>query len=240
MAMLCSFPSHSHDVGNLSSERVSKREVFDVFHQFGRLAQISLKSAYGFVQYHTVAEGHAAMQNAQGIELGGRKIREFSLYPSRDSRSNVQQTSRFRALKRRRKKETGPRTAEVHGAATAMTDSTIRPSAAGGETTTDRDVLPRHVGMSRAGAEMAPFLATATSATTGAGARGRLRASTATVRTRTGAGVPVLTVVRRRTVTSSIFPAVSGPTFPTSRSFSFKRCRGISLAGSKARSTTKD
>ncbi|KAG7293784.1 hypothetical protein NEMBOFW57_003841 [Staphylotrichum longicolle] len=61
-------------IGNLSSERVSKREVFDVFHQFGRLAQISLKSAYGFVQYHTIAEGHAAMQGAQGIELGGRKI----------------------------------------------------------------------------------------------------------------------------------------------------------------------
>ncbi|KAL2194869.1 hypothetical protein P885DRAFT_62562 [Corynascus similis CBS 632.67] len=61
-------------IGNLSSERVSKREVFDVFHRFGRLAQISLKSAYGFVQYHTVAEGHAAMQGAQGIELGGRRI----------------------------------------------------------------------------------------------------------------------------------------------------------------------
>jgi RNA recognition motif-containing protein len=52
--------------------------VFDVFHRFGRLAQISLKNAYGFVQYHTVAEGQAAMQGAQGIELGGRKIREFS------------------------------------------------------------------------------------------------------------------------------------------------------------------
>ncbi|KAL1835995.1 hypothetical protein VTJ49DRAFT_5708 [Mycothermus thermophilus] len=61
-------------IGNLSSERVSKREVFDVFHRFGRLAQISLKSAYGFVQYHTVAEGAAAMQGAQGIELGGRRI----------------------------------------------------------------------------------------------------------------------------------------------------------------------
>ncbi|GAB1317555.1 nuclear polyadenylated RNA-binding protein 3 [Madurella fahalii] len=61
-------------IGNLSSERVSKREVFDVFHRFGRLAQISLKNAYGFVQYHTVAEGQAAMQGAQGIELGGRKI----------------------------------------------------------------------------------------------------------------------------------------------------------------------
>ena len=61
----------------MSSERVSKREVFDVFHRFGRLAQISLKNAYGFVQYHTMAEGQAAMQAAQGIELGGRKIRKY-------------------------------------------------------------------------------------------------------------------------------------------------------------------
>ncbi|KAK3321585.1 hypothetical protein B0H66DRAFT_472835 [Apodospora peruviana] len=61
-------------VGNLSSERVSKREVFDVFHAFGRLAQISLKSAFGFVQYHTTEEGAVALHNAQGIELGGRKI----------------------------------------------------------------------------------------------------------------------------------------------------------------------
>ncbi|KAK4131398.1 hypothetical protein BT67DRAFT_427421 [Trichocladium antarcticum] len=61
-------------IGNLSSERVTKREVFDVFHQFGRLAQISLKNAYGFVQYHTIPEGTAAMQAAQGIELGGRRI----------------------------------------------------------------------------------------------------------------------------------------------------------------------
>ncbi|KAJ4292989.1 nuclear polyadenylated RNA-binding protein 3 [Collariella sp. IMI 366227] len=61
-------------IGNLSSERVSKREVFDVFNRFGRLAQISLKNAYGFVQYHTIAEGNAAMQAVQGIELGGRRI----------------------------------------------------------------------------------------------------------------------------------------------------------------------
>ncbi|KAM7221880.1 hypothetical protein V8F06_002631 [Rhypophila decipiens] len=61
-------------IGNLSSERVSKREVFNVFHKFGRLAQISLKSAFGFVQYHTAEEGKVAIQNAQGIEMGGRKI----------------------------------------------------------------------------------------------------------------------------------------------------------------------
>ncbi|KAK3689879.1 hypothetical protein B0T22DRAFT_376282 [Podospora appendiculata] len=74
------FPNNSRIfIGNLSSERVSKREVFDLFHKFGRLAQISLKNAYGFVQYHTVEEGQIAMHNAQGVELGGRKIHlEFS------------------------------------------------------------------------------------------------------------------------------------------------------------------
>ncbi|KAK3319900.1 hypothetical protein B0T19DRAFT_478933 [Cercophora scortea] len=74
------FPNNSRIfIGNLSSERVSKREVFDLFHKFGRLAQISLKNAYGFVQYHTVEEGQTAMRNAQGVELGGRKIHlEFS------------------------------------------------------------------------------------------------------------------------------------------------------------------
>jgi nuclear polyadenylated RNA-binding protein 3 len=63
--------------GNLSSERVTKREVFDLFHRFGRLAQISLKSAYGFVQYHTAEEAEAAMQAAQGVEMGGRTIRKL-------------------------------------------------------------------------------------------------------------------------------------------------------------------
>lgn len=47
-----------------------------MFHKFGRLAQISLKSAYGFVQYHTVDEGQMAMENLQGVEIKGRRIRE--------------------------------------------------------------------------------------------------------------------------------------------------------------------
>ncbi|KAG5985160.1 hypothetical protein E4U55_000796 [Claviceps digitariae] len=61
-------------IGNLSSDKVSKRDVFDLFHRYGRLAQISLKSAYGFVQYHTVEEGRGAMENLQGIEIKGRRI----------------------------------------------------------------------------------------------------------------------------------------------------------------------
>ncbi|RDA82697.1 hypothetical protein CP532_3925 [Ophiocordyceps camponoti-leonardi (nom. inval.)] len=61
-------------IGNLSSDKVSKRDVFDVFHKYGRLAQISLKSAYGFVQYHAVEEGRQAMEHLQGIEIKGRRI----------------------------------------------------------------------------------------------------------------------------------------------------------------------
>ncbi|KAI0010656.1 hypothetical protein F4779DRAFT_279769 [Xylariaceae sp. FL0662B] len=72
-------------IGNLSSDRVSKKEVFDIFSKYGRLAQISLKQAYGFVQYHTVTEGTAAMDNLQGIEVRGRKIHlEFSRTQKRD------------------------------------------------------------------------------------------------------------------------------------------------------------
>ncbi|KAL7619440.1 nuclear polyadenylated RNA-binding protein 3 [Parahypoxylon ruwenzoriense] len=72
-------------IGNLSSDRVSKKEVFDIFSKYGRLAQISLKQAYGFVQYHTLVEGQAAMDNLQGIEVRGRKIHlEFSRTQKKD------------------------------------------------------------------------------------------------------------------------------------------------------------
>ncbi|KAK4179351.1 hypothetical protein QBC36DRAFT_232153 [Triangularia setosa] len=61
-------------VGNLSSDRVSKQQVFAVFSKYGRLAQISMKSAYGFVQYHTVSEAQAALEACQDMEIGGRRI----------------------------------------------------------------------------------------------------------------------------------------------------------------------
>ncbi|KAI0887018.1 uncharacterized protein GGS22DRAFT_159187 [Annulohypoxylon maeteangense] len=72
-------------IGNLSSDRVSKKEVFDLFSKYGRLAQISLKQAYGFVQYHTLMEGQAAMDHLQGIDVRGRKIHlEFSRTQKKD------------------------------------------------------------------------------------------------------------------------------------------------------------
>ncbi|KAI9147752.1 LOW QUALITY PROTEIN: RNA-binding protein [Paramyrothecium foliicola] len=85
-------------IGNLSSDKVSKRDVFDLFHRFGRLAQISLKSAYGFVQYHTVDEGRRALENLQGIEIKGRRIRKssqvFFSKPGEDSQLSDLEISR--------------------------------------------------------------------------------------------------------------------------------------------------
>lgn len=73
--------------GNLSQERVSKRDVFELFHQYGRLAQISLKSAYGFVQYHTNTDAQAAMNALQGAEVKGRKISTLSISAPSDESS---------------------------------------------------------------------------------------------------------------------------------------------------------
>lgn len=70
--------SHTFLTGNLSSDKVSKRDVFDIFHKYGRLAQISLKSAYGFVQYHTIEEGQRAIDSLQDSEVKGRRIRTYS------------------------------------------------------------------------------------------------------------------------------------------------------------------
>jgi RNA recognition motif-containing protein len=62
--------------GNLFTEKVSKRDIFYVFRKYGKLAQISMKSAYGFVQYHNAESCFQAMQNEEGTEIQGRKIRK--------------------------------------------------------------------------------------------------------------------------------------------------------------------
>ncbi|KAK7755437.1 nuclear polyadenylated RNA-binding protein 3 [Diatrype stigma] len=78
-------------IGNLSSERASKKEVFDIFAPYGNLAQISLKQAYGFVQYHTAAEGEAALDSLQGIDIKGRKVHlEISRPQKKDGNGDKQ------------------------------------------------------------------------------------------------------------------------------------------------------
>jgi RNA recognition motif. (a.k.a. RRM, RBD, or RNP domain) len=67
--------------GNLPTEKVTKRDLFHIFHKHGKLAQISLKQAYGFVQFLEASACYDALSKEQGVAIRGRKIREFSYLP---------------------------------------------------------------------------------------------------------------------------------------------------------------
>lgn len=66
-------------VGNLPSEKVTKRDLFHIFHKYGRLAQISIKQAYGFIQYHDAASCRQALEKEQDQQVRGRKMRKSHL-----------------------------------------------------------------------------------------------------------------------------------------------------------------
>lgn len=61
----------------MPSESVTKRDLFHVFHHYGKIAQISIKQAYGFVQFHDSAACYAALEREQGAEVRERKIRKL-------------------------------------------------------------------------------------------------------------------------------------------------------------------
>ena len=65
-------------VGNLSSEKVTKRDIFHVFHYYGELAQISIKQAYGFVQFLRTEDCMRALETEQGTMIRDKRIRMCS------------------------------------------------------------------------------------------------------------------------------------------------------------------
>lgn len=81
-------------VGNLPSEKVTKRDLFHRFHKYGKLAQISIKQAYGFVQYHDAQSCKAALDGEQGVELRGRKVHLEISKPQKNSKNATQQSNR--------------------------------------------------------------------------------------------------------------------------------------------------
>lgn len=68
-------------VGNLSSELVTKRDLFHVFHKYGKLAQLSIKSSFGFVQFLNPDDARRALQNEQDVSVRGRNIRKSEISP---------------------------------------------------------------------------------------------------------------------------------------------------------------
>ena len=59
---------------------MTKRDLFHVFHKHGKLAQISIKQAYGFVQFLEAASCYEALNAEQGEIIRGRKIRQLPAF----------------------------------------------------------------------------------------------------------------------------------------------------------------
>lgn len=93
-------------VGNLPSEKVTKRDLFFTFHKHGRLAQISIKQAYGFVQYLEASSCAAALASEQGVEIRGRKVHLEVSKPQKNTRNQNNQGNKRR---RSRSPDRGPR-----------------------------------------------------------------------------------------------------------------------------------
>ncbi|PGG96311.1 hypothetical protein AJ79_09645 [Helicocarpus griseus UAMH5409] len=82
------FPSGSRlFVGNLPTERVTKRDLFHLFHKYGNLAQISIKQAYGFIQFLEPHSCRKALDAEQGGIIRGRKIHLEISKPQKPTRN---------------------------------------------------------------------------------------------------------------------------------------------------------
>lgn len=82
--------------GNLPTEKVTKRDLFHIFHKHGKLAQISIKQAYGFVQFLESNACYRALQSEQGMMVRGRKMRKLRPLRIFIASTNIFQTSKSR------------------------------------------------------------------------------------------------------------------------------------------------
>ncbi|KAJ5492994.1 hypothetical protein N7539_001740 [Penicillium diatomitis] len=114
--------------GNLPTERVTKRDMFHIFHKYGKLAQISIKQAYGFIQFVEATACHAALQHEQGAIIRGRKIHLEISKPQRSTARAVPAAETSRApLPRRSRSPDYGRAAPARGAVRAPIDRYERP-----------------------------------------------------------------------------------------------------------------
>ena len=74
--------------GNLPTEKVTKRDLFHIFHKHGKLAQVSIKQAYGFVQFLDAGACSRALQAEQGMNVRGRRMRMSQYVPAAFSDAN--------------------------------------------------------------------------------------------------------------------------------------------------------
>ncbi|EFQ86336.1 hypothetical protein CFE70_005474 [Pyrenophora teres f. teres 0-1] len=73
-------------IGNLPTEKVTKRDIFHRFYRHGQLAQISIKQAYGFVQFLDSESCRRALDAEQGQAVRGRKMHLEISKPQRNTK----------------------------------------------------------------------------------------------------------------------------------------------------------
>ncbi|KAF2096828.1 hypothetical protein NA57DRAFT_58715 [Rhizodiscina lignyota] len=82
------FPPNSRlFIGNLPTEKVTKRDIFHIFYKHGQLAQISIKQAYGFVQFLDAESCYRALSAEQGQSVRGRKMHLEISKPQRPTKN---------------------------------------------------------------------------------------------------------------------------------------------------------
>ncbi|KAH9822841.1 putative RNA-binding protein [Teratosphaeria destructans] len=89
------------DIGNLSSEKVTKRDIYHIFHWYGELAQISIKQAYGFVQFLHTEDCVKALHAEQGTWIRDKRIHLEVSKPQKNSRNQGQQQQQQQARRSR-------------------------------------------------------------------------------------------------------------------------------------------
>ncbi|KAI9724252.1 MAG: hypothetical protein M1828_003676 [Chrysothrix sp. TS-e1954] len=92
------FPANSRlFIGNLPTEKVTKRDLYHVFHKYGKLAQVSIKQAYGFIQFLESEPCQRALKQEQAVAIRGRKVHlEISKPQGRNKQNDGGRNSRNR------------------------------------------------------------------------------------------------------------------------------------------------
>ena len=65
-------------LGNLSTEKMSRDEVGDIFSQYGKVTAISLHAHFGFVQYEDERSADNAVAKENGKMYYGKKLGEWA------------------------------------------------------------------------------------------------------------------------------------------------------------------
>ncbi|KAF1810661.1 hypothetical protein P152DRAFT_92698 [Eremomyces bilateralis CBS 781.70] len=89
------FPAGSRlFIGNLPTEKVNKKDIFAKFSRHGKLAQVSIKQAYGFVQFLDSESCWRSLQAEQGMLLRGRKMHLEISKPQKNTKKAEKRRSR--------------------------------------------------------------------------------------------------------------------------------------------------